>query len=74
MARHALHLSHALSIKAIALQINFGMQLTPNQLRGFSQLLSGGIRRHSPITAKTLLIATVKVKKKHHVFLNNLWF
>lgn len=40
-------ISHELRIKAIALQINFGMQLPFNQLKGFSQQLSDSIKRHS---------------------------
>lgn len=49
-----LYISHALRIKAIALQINFGMQLPFNQVKGFSQQLSDGIRRHSLSTAKKI--------------------
>lgn len=46
------YISHALRIKAIALQINFGMQLPLNQFKGFSQQLSDGIRRLSLLIEK----------------------
>lgn len=62
-------ISHELRIKAIALQINFGMQLPFNQLKGFSQQLSDSIKRHSLLmgggggesTKNQQLIAMVKV-------------
>lgn len=65
------YISHALRIKAIALQINIGVQLPLDQFKGFSQQLSDGIRRHSLLIGKkpkTQFITMVKVSGKRRYF------
>lgn len=61
-----LYISHALRIKAIALQVNFGTQLPLNQFKGFSQQLSDSIRRHSLLIAKKPKPTKKKKKKQTH--------